>query len=88
MAFLHTRGIDSRTLLDPDATVPMSACVGFLAGVTSLAAILSGLPHAWGRSRVAPLVDLSAATLRTTDDRDRPGFATPSSLRRSQWRWC
>ena len=29
--FLHTRGIDSRMLLDPDATVPMSACVGLLA---------------------------------------------------------
>ena len=26
-AFLHTQGIDSRILLDPDATVPMSACV-------------------------------------------------------------
>ena len=29
--FLHTRGIDSTTLLDPDAIVPMSACVGLLA---------------------------------------------------------
>ena len=29
--FLHTRGIDSKMLLDPDATVPMSACVGLLA---------------------------------------------------------
>ena len=28
--FLHARGIDSK-LLDPDATVPMSACVGLLA---------------------------------------------------------
>ena len=28
--FLQTRGIDSKTLLDPDATVPMSACVGLL----------------------------------------------------------
>ncbi|MGH9200389.1 MAG: AraC family transcriptional regulator [Vicinamibacterales bacterium] len=31
LAFLHTQGIDSETLLDPDATVPMSACVGLLA---------------------------------------------------------
>jgi AraC-like DNA-binding protein len=29
--FLHTHGIDSTILLDPDATVPMSACVGLLA---------------------------------------------------------
>jgi AraC-like DNA-binding protein len=29
--FLHTHGIDSEALLDPDATVPMSACVGLLA---------------------------------------------------------
>jgi AraC-like DNA-binding protein len=29
--FLHTRGIDSKMLGDPDATVPMSACVGLLA---------------------------------------------------------
>ena len=29
--FLHTRGIDRELLLDPDATVPMSACVGLLA---------------------------------------------------------
>jgi AraC-like DNA-binding protein len=29
--FLHTRGIDSKMLLDPDATVPMSVCVGLLA---------------------------------------------------------
>ena len=29
--FLHTRGIDDKTLVDPDATVPMSACVGLLA---------------------------------------------------------
>ena len=31
MTFLHTQGIDSKILLDPDATVPMSACVGLLA---------------------------------------------------------
>jgi AraC-like DNA-binding protein len=31
LPFLHTRGIDSNRLLDPDATVPMSACVGLLA---------------------------------------------------------
>ena len=31
LPFLHTRGIDSNMLLDPDATVPMSACVGLLA---------------------------------------------------------
>jgi Arabinose-binding domain of AraC transcription regulator, N-term len=29
--FLQTRGIDGKMLLDPDATVPMSACVGLLA---------------------------------------------------------
>jgi len=29
--FLHTQSIDSEMLLDPDATVPMSACVGLLA---------------------------------------------------------
>jgi Arabinose-binding domain of AraC transcription regulator, N-term len=29
--FLHTRGIDTQLLVDPDATVPMSACVGLLA---------------------------------------------------------
>jgi AraC-like DNA-binding protein len=29
--FLHTQGIDSDMLRDPDATVPMSACVGLLA---------------------------------------------------------
>jgi len=29
--FLHTRGIESTRMLDPDATVPMSACVGLLA---------------------------------------------------------
>ena len=29
--FLHAQGIDTRTLLDPDARVPMSACVGLLA---------------------------------------------------------
>src|SRR5262245_46936907 len=29
--FLHARGIDSTRMLDPDATVPMSACVGLLA---------------------------------------------------------
>ena len=28
--FLHTQGIDGDMLLDPDATVPMSACVGLL----------------------------------------------------------
>jgi AraC-like DNA-binding protein len=28
--FLHARGIDSEMLLDPDATVPMSVCVGLL----------------------------------------------------------
>jgi AraC-like DNA-binding protein len=31
LPFLHARGIDSTLLLDPDATVPMSACVGLLA---------------------------------------------------------
>jgi hypothetical protein len=31
LPFLHTRGVDSHMLLDPDATVPMSACVGLLA---------------------------------------------------------
>ena len=30
-AFLHTQGIDRHVLLDPDATVSMSACVGLLA---------------------------------------------------------
>jgi AraC-like DNA-binding protein len=29
--FLQTQGIDSEVLLDPDATVPMSVCVGLLA---------------------------------------------------------
>jgi AraC-like DNA-binding protein len=29
--FLQTQGIDSESLLEPDATVPMSACVGLLA---------------------------------------------------------
>jgi len=29
--FLYTRGIHSKMLLDPDATVPMSVCVGLLA---------------------------------------------------------
>jgi AraC-type transcriptional regulator len=29
--FLHAQGIDTKTLLDPDARVPMSACVGLLA---------------------------------------------------------
>jgi AraC-like DNA-binding protein len=29
--FLHAEGIDSEMLLDPDATVPMSVCVGLLA---------------------------------------------------------
>ena len=29
--FLHSQGIDRERLLDPDATVPMSACVGVLA---------------------------------------------------------
>jgi AraC-like DNA-binding protein len=29
--FLHRQGIDSELLFDPDATVPMSACVGLLA---------------------------------------------------------
>jgi AraC-like DNA-binding protein len=28
--FLHTQGVDHQLLLDPDATVPMSACVGLL----------------------------------------------------------
>ena len=33
--FLQAQGIDNEMLLDPDATVPMSACVGLLAdGVT------------------------------------------------------
>ena len=31
LPFLQTQGIDSEMLLDPDATVPMSACVGLLA---------------------------------------------------------
>ena len=31
LPFLHARGIDSNMLLDPDAAVPMSACVGLLA---------------------------------------------------------
>jgi AraC-like DNA-binding protein len=31
LPFLHTQAIDSDLLLDPDATVPMSACVGLLA---------------------------------------------------------
>ena len=31
LPFLHVRGIDRDVLLDPDATVPMSACVGLLA---------------------------------------------------------
>ena len=30
LPFLNTHGIDSNTLLDPDATVPMSVCVGLL----------------------------------------------------------
>ena len=29
--FLHVQGIGREMLLDPDATVPMSACVGLLA---------------------------------------------------------
>jgi Arabinose-binding domain of AraC transcription regulator, N-term len=28
--FLHTRGIDSKMLRDPDTIVPMSACIGLL----------------------------------------------------------
>ena len=31
LAFLQTQDIDSNMLLDPDATVPMSACIGLLA---------------------------------------------------------
>ena len=31
ISFLKTRGIDAEMLRDPDATVPMNACVGLLA---------------------------------------------------------
>jgi putative ABC transport system permease protein len=45
--------------------------LAFIAGVTSLSAMLSGLPQAWRRTRISPLAGLSGNTLRTTDNRDR-----------------
>ena len=44
----------------------------FVAAVTALSAILSGLPQAWRRTRVAPWTGLSGGSLRTTDGRRPP----------------
>jgi predicted permease len=46
----------------------------FLATVTALAAILSGLPQAWRRMHVPPLAALSAGSARVTDGIDRHWF--------------
>ena len=48
--------------------------LAFIAGVTALAAMLSGLPQAWRRTRVAPLADLSAGTVRVSEGLDRHWF--------------
>jgi putative ABC transport system permease protein len=40
----------------------------FIAAITLLSAILSGLPQAWRRTRVSPFSGLSASTGRTTED--------------------
>ncbi len=39
----------------------------FVAAVTTLSAILSGLPQAWRRTRVVPVTGLASGSLRTTD---------------------
>jgi predicted permease len=41
--------------------------IAFIAAVTLLSAVVSGLPQAWRRTRVSPLGGLSAGTLRTTE---------------------
>ena len=43
----------------------------FIAALTALSAILSGLPQAWHRTRVAPWAGLPGGSLRTTDGRHR-----------------
>jgi len=43
----------------------------FLAGLTMLSAILSGLPQAWRRTRVAPVIGLSGGSPRATDGVER-----------------
>ena len=48
--------------------------VVFLAAVTSLAAILSGLPQAWRRMHVPPLAACRAGSARVTDGIDRHWF--------------
>lgn len=45
--------------------------LAFITGITSLAAVLSGLPQAWRGTRAAPLTGLSGATVRTTEGVDR-----------------
>ena len=43
----------------------------FIAAVTGMSAILSGLPQAWRRTRISPQAALSSGTLRTTDGVER-----------------
>jgi putative ABC transport system permease protein len=45
--------------------------LAFIVGVTTLSAIVSGLPHAWRHARVAPFAGLSSSPLRATESRDR-----------------
>jgi putative ABC transport system permease protein len=48
--------------------------LAFVAAVTSLSAVLSGLPQAWRRMQVPPLAGLSAGTVRVTEGIDRHWF--------------
>lgn len=41
----------------------------FIAGITVVSAILSGLPQAWRRTRIAPMTGLASGSRRTTEAR-------------------
>jgi putative ABC transport system permease protein len=43
----------------------------FLVAITSLAALLSGLPQAWRRTRIAPVAGLAVGALRATEGVER-----------------
>jgi putative ABC transport system permease protein len=53
-----------------DVTIDVRALL-FVAAATTLAALVSGLPQAWRRARLAPATALSDTSRRTTGARDR-----------------
>jgi putative ABC transport system permease protein len=48
--------------------------MSFIAGVTILSAMLSGLPQAWRRLQAAPLAGLNSGSVRVTEGLDRHWF--------------